>query len=52
MFVTTAIDTGRKAAPEDLPRPDPKVGEKRTEAPDTWQRFVALAAAEKDGGKP
>jgi outer membrane protein assembly factor BamB len=43
VLVTTAIDTGRKAAAEDLPKPDSRFAEKRTEAPDTWHRFVVLA---------
>jgi outer membrane protein assembly factor BamB len=43
VFVTTAIDTGRTADAKDLPLPDSSVGEKRTEAPNTWHQFVALA---------
>jgi outer membrane protein assembly factor BamB len=43
VFVTTAIATGRKAKPEDIPKPDPRFGEKRTESPDTYHRFAVLA---------
>jgi outer membrane protein assembly factor BamB len=47
IFVTTAIDTGKKAAPKDIPRPGSR--EKRTAAPDTWHRFVVLAVDRKTG---
>ena len=43
VFVTTAIDTGRKADAEDIPKPDPRFAEKKTDAPDTWHRFVVIA---------
>jgi len=43
VFVTTAIDTGVKAKPEDIPLPDPRFSEKRTEVPDTYYQFVLLA---------
>ncbi|RPI73903.1 MAG: hypothetical protein EHM42_15905, partial [Planctomycetaceae bacterium] len=49
VFVTTAIDTGRKAEEKDLPSPDPRFGNKRTAAPDTWHRFVVSALDRKTG---
>src|SRR5437879_4926175 len=38
VFVATALDTGRVAKAEDLPRTDPKL-EKKTKAPNTYHRF-------------
>ena len=49
VFVTTAINTGQKAAEEDIPKPDPRFAEKRTEAPDTYHRFVVLALDRRSG---
>lgn len=49
VFVTTAIDTGRKADAADIPKPDPRFENKRTNAPDTWHRFVVLALDRKTG---
>lgn len=48
VFVTTSIDTGRKAEAKDIPQPDPRA-QKRTEAPDTWHRFVVLALDRQTG---
>jgi outer membrane protein assembly factor BamB len=48
VYVLTAIDTGRKADPKDLPRPDPKF-EKKTTPPNTYHQFVALAYDRKTG---
>jgi outer membrane protein assembly factor BamB len=41
VFVLTAVDTGRKAAPADLPKPDPRF-EKKTVPPDTYHQFLVL----------
>jgi outer membrane protein assembly factor BamB len=42
VFVLTAVDTGRKAAPADLP-PKPEARfQKRTEPPDTYHQFLVL----------
>jgi outer membrane protein assembly factor BamB len=49
VFVTTAIDTGRKADEKDIPKPDGRFANKRTEAPNTWHRFVVLALDRKTG---
>lgn len=49
VFVTTAIDTGTMAKPEDIPPPDPRFAEKRTEAPSTYHKFVVLAFDSKTG---
>ena len=49
VFVTTAIDTGRKAEAKDIPQPDPRFETKRTNAPDTWYRFVVFALDRKTG---
>ncbi|MEX0866151.1 MAG: PQQ-binding-like beta-propeller repeat protein, partial [Pirellulales bacterium] len=43
VFVTTAIDTGRKAKPEDVPQPDPRFGAKRTELPENYHQFMIFA---------
>jgi outer membrane protein assembly factor BamB len=50
VFVTTAIDTGKKADAKDIPIPDPKFADsKKTKAPDTWHRFVIIALDRKTG---
>jgi outer membrane protein assembly factor BamB len=50
VFVTTAVDTKRKADATDLPRPDPRfAGKKKTHAPDTYHRFSVLAVDRKTG---
>ena len=50
VFVTTAIDTGRKADAKDLPQPDARFEDnKKTQSPDTWHRFVVLALDRKTG---
>lgn len=50
VFITTAIDTGRKADAKDLPEPDARLAAtKKTVAPDTWHRFVVLALDRKTG---
>src|SRR5215831_4153503 len=41
VFVATAIDTGRQAKPEDLPRADPKFKTK-TSPPTTYHQWVVL----------
>lgn len=41
IFLLTAIDTGKKADPRDLPRPDPRF-DKKTDPPNTYYRFVVL----------
>jgi outer membrane protein assembly factor BamB len=48
VFVLSAIDTGRKADPKDLPRPDPRF-QKKTNAPTTYHQFVVLAIDRKTG---
>jgi outer membrane protein assembly factor BamB len=42
VFVLTAIDTGKKADPKDIPRPNPRF-QKRTVPPTTWHQFVVLS---------
>lgn len=42
VFVVTAIDTGRAAAPDDLPKPDPRF-KANTKPPRTYHQFVVLA---------
>jgi outer membrane protein assembly factor BamB len=42
VFVLTAIDTGRQAAPADLPKPDTRF-DKKTKPPTTYHQFVVLA---------
>jgi outer membrane protein assembly factor BamB len=50
VFVTTAVDTGKRADPKDIPRPDPRLGpKKKTEAPDTYHRFIVLAIDRRSG---
>lgn len=49
VFITTAVDTGRKADPQDLPPPNPKFANKKTEAPDTWHQFIVMALERKSG---
>jgi outer membrane protein assembly factor BamB len=41
IFVAAAVDTGRKAKPEDLPKPDPNLKYK-TKAPDTYHQFLLI----------
>jgi outer membrane protein assembly factor BamB len=41
IFVLTAVDTGRKAAAEDIPKPDPKFN-KIPDRPNTYHRFLVL----------
>ena len=41
VFVLAAIDTGRKADPKDIPRPDPRF-QTKTKPPDTYHQFVVL----------
>jgi outer membrane protein assembly factor BamB len=48
IFVLTAVDTGQKADPKDLPRPDPKF-QKKTTPPGTYHRFIVLALDRKTG---
>ena len=48
VFLLTAIDTGRKADPKDVPKPHPKL-EKRTQPTGTWHQFVVLALDRKTG---
>jgi outer membrane protein assembly factor BamB len=50
VFVSTAVDTGKKADPKDLPKPDPRfAGKKKTDAPDTYHRFMVFALDRKTG---
>jgi outer membrane protein assembly factor BamB len=42
VFVLTAQDTGREAAPADLPKPNPRY-EKKTSPPTTYHQFIVLA---------
>lgn len=48
VFVLTAIDTGRKADPKDVPKADPKF-QKRTTPPGTYYQFVVLCVDRKSG---
>lgn len=41
VFVATAVDTGKEAKPEDLPRADPKL-ERKTTAPKTYHQFLLI----------
>jgi outer membrane protein assembly factor BamB len=41
IFVLTAIDTGKQAKAEDIPKPDPKF-EVKTKPPNTYHQFVVL----------
>jgi outer membrane protein assembly factor BamB len=41
VFILTAVDTGRPAAPGDIPKPDPRF-QVRTTPPTTYFRFVVL----------
>src|SRR5207247_2542425 len=41
VFVATAVDTGRKAKPEDLAKPDPKL-EYKTQPPTTYHQFLLI----------
>jgi outer membrane protein assembly factor BamB len=50
VFVTTAVDTGKKADARDIPKPDPRFGgKKKTTAPDTYHQFILLAIDRKTG---
>lgn len=42
VFVLTAVDTGREAAPADIPKPNPRFT-KRTKPPITYYQFLVLA---------
>src|SRR5262249_41325719 len=43
VFVLTALDTGRAAAPGDIPKPDPRFADKvKTKAPTTYHQFLVL----------
>ncbi len=42
VFVVTAVDTGRQAAPADIPKPDPRL-EKKTQPSTTYHQFIVLA---------
>ena len=50
IFVLTAADTGRKAKPADLPKPDPRF-ETKTNPPDTYYRFEVISF-DRNTGKP
>jgi outer membrane protein assembly factor BamB len=49
VFVTTAVDTKKVAEAKDLPKPDPRFADKKTEAPNTYHRFLVLAIDRKSG---
>ncbi len=49
IFVLTAVDTGRQAAPADIPKPDPRF-RKQTVPPTTYHQFLVLAI-ERNSGK-
>jgi outer membrane protein assembly factor BamB len=48
VFLLSALDTGRKAAPADLPKADPRL-EKKTQAPDTYHQFLVLCYDRRSG---
>src|SRR5262249_15755048 len=48
IFLLTAIDTGREAPPEALPKPDPRF-ETRTQPPKTYHQFVVLCVDRNTG---
>jgi outer membrane protein assembly factor BamB len=48
IFLQTAIDTGKQAAPADLPKADPGF-ERKTSAPTTYHQFVLLCLDRRDG---
>jgi outer membrane protein assembly factor BamB len=50
IFVQTAVDTGRPAALEDLPKPNPRFNDRKTAPPKTYYQFVVLAL-QRDSGK-
>ena len=50
IFVLTAADTGRKAKPADVPKPDPRF-ETKTNPPDTYYRFEVISF-DRNTGKP
>ena len=49
VFVVTAVKTDRQAAPEDLPKVDPRL-EKKTSPPTHYYKFVVLCY-DRDTGK-
>lgn len=48
IFLLSAVDSGRKASPQDLPKPDPRF-EKKTNPPQTYHRFLVLALDRRTG---
>jgi outer membrane protein assembly factor BamB len=48
VFVATALDTGRKARPEDIPKVAPRP-DLQTKAPDTYHQFLLLCLDRKTG---
>jgi outer membrane protein assembly factor BamB len=48
VFLLSALDTGRKAAPADLPKGDPRF-DKRTKPPQTYHQFVVLCYDRRSG---
>jgi outer membrane protein assembly factor BamB len=48
IFLLSAVDTGRKAAPADLPKADPRL-EKKTQAPQTYHQFLVLCYDRRSG---
>jgi len=50
VFVVTAIDTGRAADPDKLPKPDPRYEkDKKTKPPKTYHQFAVLCLDRKTG---
>jgi hypothetical protein len=43
VFVLTAVNTGKPAAQEDLPKPNPRFNDRKTTAPKTYYQFLVLA---------
>jgi outer membrane protein assembly factor BamB len=50
VFVLTALDTGKKADPADIPKPDPRF-ETKTNPPNTYHRFE-VHCFDRKNGKP
>jgi outer membrane protein assembly factor BamB len=48
VFVLSAVDTGRKADPTDLPKADPRL-EKKTQPPNTYHRYLVLCYDRRSG---
>jgi outer membrane protein assembly factor BamB len=48
VFLLSAVDTGRKAAPADLPKVDPRL-DKKTQAPNTYHQFLVLCYDRQSG---